>query len=485
MSVKFRNLFSTSQHLKCAHAKKIKAGQRGAALLTVLVAMMIISIMLFEFQYASMVERKLAYNELNQLQAYYLAKSGIRIGLLRVALFGRSKNSPQIKQLTKNVPNMDSYLDAIWSLPLPAFPPSRASLSEMTATDKAEAEQTLKETKVTDGQSSHVITTEGSKINLNFLEAPPNTQRNRLNLRDKPQALHEYVAQQLINLIDGFLKESENPFEEYGNLKPEEVVMNIMDWVSPGQESFLGGNKDSFYSSLVPPYTAKGARFYTVEELKLVRGIDSHLFTKLKPHVTVYSYEGKININSSSDRVIKSLYADFTDDDITRLNEEKERIGGAWASESQFVDTIAGTLNRPGFKTLYSDPKQYPFTVGSKSFLIESIGTVKKSASSVQRVIRVAVAFTSGSTKGGEIDFNVKDEATCNKERKLWNRAAQVCLFIPTNQEQCTKANGGWESINGKMCCRFHSSITSAPVCPDANAKNQGQSLKVLYWNEA
>ena len=45
--------------------------------------MMIITIMLFEFQYSAMVERKLAYNELNQLQALYLAKAGARIGLLR------------------------------------------------------------------------------------------------------------------------------------------------------------------------------------------------------------------------------------------------------------------------------------------------------------------------------------------------------------------------------------------------------------------
>lgn len=459
--------------------------QKGAALLTVLVAMMIISIMLFEFQYASMVERKLAYNDLNQLQAYYLAKSGIRIGLLRVALYGRAKNSPQVKQFGNNVPNLDTYLDAIWNLPLPPFPPDRATLTKLDATDRAEAEKTLQETRVAEGRTTHVITTEASKINLNFLEVPKDRPRSRINLRDKPTQLYEYVAQQLVNLIDGFLKESENAFEEYGNIKPEDVVMSIMDWVSPGQESFLGGSKDSFYEALTPPYLAKKARLYTLDELKLVRDIDDHLFTKLKPHITVYSYDGKININTASKTVLRSLYADFTEDDMTRLQEEKERIGGAFASENQFVEMVAGTMNRPGFKTLYNDPQNYPFTVSSQSFLIESLGMVSKSASSVQRMIRVAVAFSSAASRGGELDSNVKDEATCNKEKKFWNKQAQVCMFPPTNQEQCVKAAGGWEQVGNRMCCRFHNSITANPICPDANAKQQGQALKVLYWNEA
>ena len=57
---------------------------------------MIITILLFEFQYAAMVECKLAYNDLNQTQAYYLAKSGARMGLLRIALYARLKTNPQL-----------------------------------------------------------------------------------------------------------------------------------------------------------------------------------------------------------------------------------------------------------------------------------------------------------------------------------------------------------------------------------------------------
>jgi len=67
----------------------------------VLIAMMIISIVLFEFQYASMIERKLSYNDLNQLQAYYLAKSGVKIGLFRLAIFNKVKKDPGLAGMRK------------------------------------------------------------------------------------------------------------------------------------------------------------------------------------------------------------------------------------------------------------------------------------------------------------------------------------------------------------------------------------------------
>jgi len=462
-----------------------RRAEKGAALLTVLIAMMIISILLFEFQYSAMVERKLAYNELNQLQAYYLAKSGIRIGLLRVALYGRAKKSPDIKNLAKNFP-IDSYLDSIWNLPLPAFPPTATEAKQLEGEDKMAAEKAAKTTKVTDGQSTHVITSEASKININFLEVPQAQRGQRINFNDQPKTLYEHVGKLLINLMEGFLKESENPNEEYGNLRPEEIVLNIMDWISPGLDRVSGGAKDSFYEGQDPPYKAKKGRFYTLEELRMVQGIDDHLFAKLKPHLTVFSYEGKINLNSASQTVLRSLYRDFTDDDMKRIQEEKDRIGGAWTTEKQFVDYIAGPLNRPGFKTLYDNEKEYPFTVSSQSFLIESLGMVKKSASSVQRLIRVAVAFTSG--KGGGVDAAVTTRQACDaKPGMAWMEYAGTpgkCISKPRDQKSCQDIAGGWTQENGQQCCIIPNTLRSCLTQADQQAAKDASALKVLYWNE-
>ena len=297
--------------------------QSGAALLTVLVAMMIITIMLFEFQYSAMVERKLAYNELNQLQALYLAKAGARVGLLRLTLFARLKKSPALKNSA--IGDVSPYLEQVWKLPLPPFPPVAEKVKALNKGDRDAADKVLSQTKIEEGQYTHVVTSESNKININFLEVPQAlASSGRITFSDQPKTLFEYIGKTLVQLLDNMLKESENPYEEFPDLKPEELVLNLMDWVTPGQTSFAGGNKDTFYEQQKPPYKAKRGRFFTIEELKLVKGIDDHLYQKLNPQVTVYSYDGKININTASSAVLKALDRDFTDDDKKRLIEERD-----------------------------------------------------------------------------------------------------------------------------------------------------------------
>lgn len=471
----------------------------GAALVTVLVALLIISLMIMELQYSSMIERKLAFNELNQVQAYYLAKSGIRIGMLRVALFSRIKRSPEITKLAAGM-NIDSFIDMVWRLPLPAFPPPKGSIAKLNKADQDAATKVLEETKVSNGQFTHVISSEGSKINLNYFVLPPNKQNTPPNFSAQPSSLLDYNAMLLINLINQFIRESDNPGDEFGNLKPEEVVMDIMDWINPGDGRLAGGSKDSFYEQQTPPYRAKRGPFFSIEELKLIRGIDDGLYGKLKPYVTVYSDQGKINLNNGDNRVLKSLYPDFTEYDLKRLAEEKSRIGGFWNSEKQFVDFVTQSLGRAGFKTLYPKEDEYPFTVANYSFVIESMGIIQKSASQVQRSIKVAVAFTQG--RGGEVVPSVRTQTDCEKNSAyFFYLAAGQCYTKPRTESDCRdKLAGTWlpdPSNANQYGCKLNNqgfirpartgqtstggvgSGTSSTTAPNPD------TMKILYWSEA
>lgn len=456
----------------------------GAALLTVLVAMLVISIMLFEFQYSSMVERQLAFSELNQLQAYYLAKSGIRIGLLRVALYGRARKDPSVSKATGGL-DVKPYLEMIWRLPLPAFPPKAELLGKLARTDKDSAEKILEQTRVTDGQVTHIITSESAKLNLNFLVAPSKLRNARPNFTASGQkSLFEYVGLTLIQILDNFWRDSESPYEEYGNLKPEEVVYDIMDWINPGEERFLGGSKDSFYEQQRPPYKAKRHRFYTVDELKLVRGIDDHLFTKLRPYVTVYSEDGRININTAGTAVIAALYRDFTPDDVKRILEERDKRGG-FLNEQQFVEYVSSTLGRSGFKTFYDRPNEYPFTVSSQSFLIESLGMIRKSASQVQKMIRVAVVLTRG--KGGTVNTSVTNSGECNsKPGFFWDTLDNKCRSKPTNTKECEFLGGQWEEDGNRKTCKIltRGNIELKPQDTTSGVQ-EANALKILHWSES
>jgi len=460
-----------------------EAQRRGAALLTVLVAIFILSLMVMELQYTSMVEQRLAYNELNQMQAYYLAKSGANIGLLRVALFARvQKMSKQLKGMAPGI-DLGPALDAVWNLPLPAFPPSKSSLEALDKSDKDAAEKVLGETKVSDGQTTHTISSEGSKINLNFLELPEASKNQPFNFTRQPENMVEYVAMMLVNLIDGFLRDSENPNDEYPDLRPEELVSDIIDWINPGNNRLFGGSKDQFYEQQDPPYKAKRGKFFTLEELKLVRGVTDKIYQKLKPHVTVYSSEGKINLNNATRDMYRAIYPDFTEDDLKRIMEEKARISN-WTSEKAFVDFVTKTLGRTAFGNIYKDEKTYPFTVKSQSFLIESSGIIQRSKTNVVKTIKVAVALTRG--KGGQFDMSITDPTTCNKTKdKFWYKGAARCTVRPSNKSECSSLAGEWKinPATGKNAC----SITNeAFIDPPAEATaEEPNAVKILYWQEA
>lgn len=475
---------------------KVIAQKTGAALLTVLIAMMIISLMLFEFQYSSMIERKLAYNDLNQLQAYYLSKAGARMGLLRIALYGRLRASKDIQGFKQKGFDVVPLLDQIWQLPLPAFPPTGEKNDKMLKADVDAQEKILKETKVSEGRVTHTITSESSKINLNYLQVSAKDQNGRVDFRSQPTTLFQYVGMLLVNVLENFLQQSENPTAEYDNMKPEDVVVNIMDWVSPGTTSMGGGAKDTFYETQKPPYKAKKGRFFTIEELKLVKGIDDHLYNKLKPLVTVYSYDGKINLNTAGKDVYKALYRDFSDDDVKRILTERQRRGGTWPDVKTFVDFVANDLNRTGFKTLYANEKEYPFAVGSLSFVIESLGQIDKSKSSIQKVIKVGVALMRG--KGGQVTAETNPVA-CNGQDPVnsptfWLYIQNKCVTKPTSASECQNLTGQWQEGPPKGCSIINispgSQNTGATLIqvPQAGQGGQGtaepNSMKIMFWSE-
>jgi type II secretory pathway component PulK len=453
--------------------------EQGVALLTVLVSILIMSLLTIEFQYSVAIERKLAYSELNQLQAHYLAKSGARFALLRLALFSRANKD-------KNLEAAKPFLSSIWSLPLPAFPPAQSSLKKLTKSDKDAAEKVLEETKISAGQFTQSISNESSKINLNYLIVPKEKRDGSqlsLNLSSgaPPTSLFEYVARLLFNTVSEILKKSENPIDEFGNVRAEEVVFDIMDWVNPNNVNFGTSNKDAFYEQQKPPYKAKRGRFFTLDELKLVKSVEDNLFKKLKPYVTVYSYDGKINLNDATKDVLKAIYPDFTEDDLNKIQEEKAKIG-SWSSEDAFVNFVTKTLGRSGFTDLYRDKKEYPFTVNSYSFLIEALGTVPKNKVSIQRKIKVAVALTTAS--GSAKKSTATNPPDCEKDPDFfWYIAANACFARPTNEQDCVNnLVGQWVQENGKLGCRLNNQGTIFP--PTSTKQAEPNALKILYWME-
>lgn len=133
------------------------------------------------------------------------------------------------------------------------------------------------------GQFSFSIEDEERKLNLNYL------------LKDGKvdEARHGQLAR-LIELLE----------------LDVEIAASIVDWIDADDEARPGGAEKDYYQGLERPYSPKNGPFATLEELKLVKGITSDVFEKLRPYLTVNS-GGKVNINTAGKLILMSLSKDM------------------------------------------------------------------------------------------------------------------------------------------------------------------------------
>ena len=86
------------------------------------------------------------------------------------------------------------------------------------------------------------------------------------------------------------------------------VADAVVDWLDNDENPRVGGAESPYYLALPNPYQAKNDLFDTIGELRLVRGVTSEVFEKLRPFVTVSS-SGLVNINTAPKEVLMSLSA--------------------------------------------------------------------------------------------------------------------------------------------------------------------------------
>jgi hypothetical protein len=94
----------------------------------------------------------------------------------------------------------------------------------------------------------------------------------------------------------------------------EEVVGNLVDWIDADDnrinvtplwtfEEGAGENEDGYYSRQDDRYKVKDGAFDSVEELRLIRGVNDDLYRFLKDKVSAFG-SGKVDVNQASAEVI-------------------------------------------------------------------------------------------------------------------------------------------------------------------------------------
>ena len=99
---------------------------------------------------------------------------------------------------------------------------------------------------------------------------------------------------------------------EYLKINPD-IVLIIADWRDPDSDQRLPDSED----------LAKNGEFWSIDELKLIKGIDAEVFDKISPYVTATSnwLDWKINLNTAGLPVLLSLGENMTETLAERIIE--------------------------------------------------------------------------------------------------------------------------------------------------------------------
>ncbi len=283
---------------KYSRNQKILQKRNGVALILALTSLMFMVYIATEVTKDSAIEFVVNSKEMTRLKAYYAARNSMQIALLRIKLFQQASQLPLPEAYA-------SQLDLIWKFPF-AWP--LPIPGDLNSVDKEMMQNVTKES-LMDATYTHTIEDEGSKIDLNDLASPSKT-------------LREVTRKQVLNIFEQKVNSDDDFRSKYQNENMEDLVGRIYDWMSDSTTALQGGDKRQAFSELGQGYPPNRG-FRTVEELRLVPGMNEDFYQLLAPRVTIYGMKA-INPNSASKDVLMSLDPGIGEEAVTEALARRE-----------------------------------------------------------------------------------------------------------------------------------------------------------------
>jgi general secretion pathway protein K len=290
--------------------------QKGVALLIALFAFSLLSFIAIEVAYDTSVEHVVSSQQVNRIKAYYAAKAGVEISLLRIMLY---------KQVVATVGDQlpsKGMLDPIWAFPF--MPAAGDGVSEV---DKSMIGSAVKES-IFEGQYATTITPEGGRIDIN-------------DLGSEVQVLKKAMMTQVQKVFETEVENNEEFADKYRGYRWDELVANIADYIDEDKEATLGGDESAPYRDHedkdyeMPP----NRPLRTVDELHQIGGMKDDFYKVLAPKITVFGTKG-INVNYADKDVIKALDITMTEEAVAKIIERRSdvKLGGPFKDDADFFN---------------------------------------------------------------------------------------------------------------------------------------------------
>jgi general secretion pathway protein K len=295
----------TRQWPRMARARK--STDRGVALLMVTGAIVVLMVMLVEFQDSVGTEVAAATAARDSLQAEYMARSAVNLSRLLIATEPtiRASVAPMFALMKRKPPQLP-----VWEFSdrlLGAFSGEEGS-KDFASTLGFDAEQG-RNLKTPKQSFELVVVDEDSKINAN-----QGSSNDIARIRLGKELMGVMTGQQYNPLFEQ--KDVNGQFHER-----RQICQSVIDWADVDDQAFncdfsataqSAGAEDVYYSVLAKPYKRKNAPFDSLDELRMVRGFgDDFWATFVEPDVTnpkkrvmtVWG-QGAVNVNTAPAQVL-------------------------------------------------------------------------------------------------------------------------------------------------------------------------------------
>src|SRR5690606_11293008 len=285
-----------------------RSSERGVALLMVLGALAILTVMLTDFQDSTSAEFGSSVAARDQVKAEYAAQSAVNLTRLLIA------SEPTIRT---------SLVLLTGNTQIPVWEFTDIILGAFNDADGAATFEGMSGMSLENGRNlgmdgagfDLVVVDEDSKININTAARADSFSQKRM-------------AEQILSMISGVQHNEyfDDARDENGNrLDRVTVCSALIDWADPdvdfngcdprAETATASAPEDSYYQLLKKPYRRKNAAFDSLEEVHLVQGVTDEFYSRFffpdpddeKSRVVTVWGSGKVNVNSANARTLLAL----------------------------------------------------------------------------------------------------------------------------------------------------------------------------------
>lgn len=322
--------------------------EEGAALVAVVIMVTVIGVTAVDFAYDARLELESALNARNELRGHYLGRSAINLGQLLLRVQQR-----MIEPNRQLLGGFDLQLADYAPLLIEAFNSKEGAA--MLGGFLGVGEGEIKGLGVDVGRFDLEMESHDGRINLNCLgganPGSPVVQRTAASL----------AAMMLPQRYNRLFEEPDENGEYHDRVA---VLRAIVDWADQDTQMFGGTAAEAYrYDEGKDRYQIKDQYFDSVEELRLVRGIDDEFMAAFADQVTVFG-GCQVNVALADVPTIMALIAQYAASagdpglqprNLALLGRYVYQIGsmrGGFSQVKDFVDAVEDPMAQIGLASI-------------------------------------------------------------------------------------------------------------------------------------